>query len=307
MEISVYITSYNKRQYISQAIESVLNQTMPAKEIIIIDDYSRDNSQEIIREYTNRYPDIIKPIFNEQNKGISKARNIALSNCKYELITYLDGDDIFYKNKLENESNYLINNPVQVVYSNFDYINLDDKVIGRFANDSDSPAVGDIFTNTFLRDYNVSSGNNYNYEMFYKSCLSISGFYDEKIIIWEDWDFRIRMSKKFQYGYCPDVNSAYRKLENGLHNSVPGLHYREQMKIYKKNKHLLSDLEESEKRVIQNRIYSKLKKLIINIGRLNISKKQYLRLIINCVQFIWTFQSKKTVGFFYKELFNYDA
>ena len=307
MEISVYITSYNKRQYISQAIESVLNQTMPAKEIIIIDDYSRDNSQEIIREYTNRYPDIIKPIFNEQNKGISKARNIALSNCKYELITYLDGDDIFYKNKLENESNYLINNPVQVVYSNFDYINLDDKVIGRFANDSDSPAVGDIFTNTFLRDYNVSSGNNYNYEMFYKSCLSISGFYDEKIIIWEDWDFRIRMSKKFQYGYCPDVNSAYRKLENGLHNSVPGLHYREQMKIYKKNKHLLSDLEENEKRVIQNRIYSKLKKLIINIGRLNISKKQYLRLIINCVQFIWAFQSKKTVGFFYKELFNYDA
>jgi hypothetical protein len=115
------------------------------------------------------------------------------------------------------------------------------------------------------------------------------------------------MSKKFQYGYCPDVNSAYRKLENGLHNSAPGLHYREQMKIYKKNKHLLSDLEESEKRVIQNRIYSKLKKLIINIGRLNISKKQYLRLIINCVQFIWAFQSKKTVGFFYKELFNYDA
>ena len=69
----------------------------------------------------------------------------------------------------------------------------------------------------------------------------------------------------------------------------------------------MSDLEESEKRVIQNSIYAKLKKLIINIGRLNISKKQYLRLIINCFQFIWVFQSKKTVGFFYKELFNNEA
>ena len=112
-------------------------------------------------------------------------------------------------------------------------------------------------------------------------------------MIWEDWDFRIRMSKKFQYGYCPDVNSAYRKLENGLHNSSPELNYKEQIKIYNKNKHLMSDLKEDEKQVIQNRVYGRLKRLLIKIGKSKLVQKQYLQLFRDCFQFIRVFRSKK--------------
>ena len=111
------------------------------------------------------------------------------------------------------------------------------------------------------------------------------------------------MSKKFQYGYCPDVNSAYRELENSLHNSEPELHYREQIKIYNKNKHLMSDLEDGDKRVIHNRVYSWLKESFVDILKSNLEGKKYIRLILDCFQFIWTFHSKIAIDFLYKELF----
>ena len=193
---------------------------------------------------------------------------------------------------------------LSAVYSNFNYISPSGEKVGTFSEDKDQPVTGNIFNETFLRQYNVTSGNNYIYEMFYKSCAQDIGLYDEKIKIWEDWDFRIRMSKKFQYGYCPDVNSGYRKLENGLHNSEPELHYHEQIKIYNKNKHLISDLEDGDKRVIHNRIYSWLKESWVKLVKSNLDGKKYIQLIMNIFHFIWIFKSKKAVRFLYKELFS---
>ena len=304
MQISVYITSYNKEKYISETIDSVLGQSLQPLEIIIVDDGSQDDSRDIIQSYVNRFPERIIPIFNEQNLGIAASRNLALKKVIGEVVTFLDGDDIFYRDKLLSEYKILSSQKnVSVVYSNFNYISPTGEKVSTFSEENEQPVTGNIFKETLLREYNVTSGNNYIYEMFFKSCAYDIGLYDEKIKIWEDWDFRIRMSKKYQYGYCPDVNSAYRKLENGLHNSKPELHYREQIKIYNKNKHLMLDLEEGEKRVIHNRIYSWLKRSLVNLIKSNLEGGKYIRLIGDSFQFIWTFQSKKAISFLYKELF----
>ena len=144
--ISVYITSYNKGKYLSQAISSVLNQSLPVDELIIVDDNSSDESRDLITSYYNRYPDLIKPIFNEKNVGIAACRNIAIENCSGDLITFLDGDDYFYNEKIESEYHQLkANNDIQVVYSNFKYINKNGTVLGDFANINDQPAIGNIF------------------------------------------------------------------------------------------------------------------------------------------------------------------
>jgi len=273
-------------------------------EIIIVDDGSMDDSRDIIQSYVNRFPESIIPIFNEQNLGIASCRNIALKRVNGEVVTFLDGDDIFYENKLLSEYKILSSkNDLSTVYSNFHYISPTGKKIGIFSEINDQPVTGNIFKETFLRQYNVKSGNNYIYEMFYTSCARNTGFYDERIEIWEDWDFRIRMSKKYKYGYCTDVNSAYRRLGNGLHDSESEVHYREQIKIYNKNKHLMSSLEACEKKVIHNRIYSWLKISFVNLVKSNFHRKRYIRLIVDSLQFICTFRSKKAISFLYKELF----
>ena len=263
--ISVYITSFNKGKYLRQAITSVLNQSLQPEEIIIVDDGSNDNSREIIKGFASRYPEIIKPIINENNYGIAKTRNIAISHCKGELITFVDGDDYFFPSKLESELKIIRNGNYGCVYSNHVFVDEFSNENGCFADKEDHPVEGDLFIENFTRSFHVNSGSNFHNEMFYKNNAIKIGLYDENIQIWEDWDFRIRMSKKFRYGYCPEVNSAYRVSPTGLHNSSINLHYHEQIKIYNKNKLLMQDLKQQQQSHIHNRVYSKIKYLFIQI------------------------------------------
>ena len=297
MKISVYITSYNKGKYLSEAIESVLQQTLSPYEIIIIDDASSDNSQDIIKSYTSTYPELITPIFNGKNFGVSYCRNKALESITGDLVTFLDGDDYYYLNKLELEYKQLIKSQnTQVVYSNFNYLNESGKITGSFAKETEDPATGDIFINTYTRNYNVQSGSNYIYEMFYKNCAFEIGLYDTNIKIWEDWDFRIRMSKIFRYGYCSEINSVYRQLPDSLHTSPFETHYHEQIKIYNKNKPLIKDLKKEEKIFIHNKVYSKIKSLLIKIIEDNRKERNIFQKIYYIFHFILIFRTRKAVS-----------
>ena len=62
--ISVCIISYNQKQYLAEAIESVLHQTLPPYEIIIVDDYPQDGSQDIIKDYAQKHEKIIRAFYN---------------------------------------------------------------------------------------------------------------------------------------------------------------------------------------------------------------------------------------------------
>ena len=301
--ISVYITSYNKSNFIAEAIESVLSQTLRPNEIIIIDDSSTDNSREIIDGYKSRYPEIITILLNDKNLGITASRNIALKKCSGDFITFLDADDFFYPKKLELEFSLLKNNNnIQVAYSNFNYIDINNRVVGTFSSDNDILAEGNIFPQTFTKQYGASSGNNYIYEMYYKNCSDKIGYYDEKIKIWEDWDFRIRMSKIFNYGYCPEINSVYRKLNSGLHKSDFNIHYREQVKIIEKNKFLLNDLSKNDQKHIKNRIYAKIKVYFIFHLKKIVQQKKYFYLFLEILHFYMNFRQKKIFSFIYEEL-----
>ncbi|MDF9798021.1 glycosyltransferase involved in cell wall biosynthesis [Catalinimonas alkaloidigena] len=106
--VSVYITNYNYGKYITQAVESVLQQTLDDFEIIIIDDGSTDNSREIIEDYA-RHPKI-KVIF-QKNKGLNVTNNIALRVAKGKYIMRLDADDFLDQNALLVMSNTLERDP----------------------------------------------------------------------------------------------------------------------------------------------------------------------------------------------------
>ncbi|MEY3328926.1 MAG: hypothetical protein RLZZ115_1809 [Cyanobacteriota bacterium] len=97
-QISVIIPAYNCDRYIGQAVESILNQTYPADEIIIIDDGSQDNTRQVLQPYSN----YIHYVYQE-NQGVSVARNHGLKLARGEFIVFLDADDIFLPNKLATQ------------------------------------------------------------------------------------------------------------------------------------------------------------------------------------------------------------
>ncbi|BAU64179.1 glycosyl transferase family protein [Stanieria sp. NIES-3757] len=97
-KVSVIIPSFNCAKYISQAIESVINQTYKNYEIIVIDDGSTDNTQAIIKPYLNKIR-----YFYQTNQGVSEARNRGLDLARGELIAFLDADDLFLPHKLQEQ------------------------------------------------------------------------------------------------------------------------------------------------------------------------------------------------------------
>lgn len=99
--------NYNRGQYIKEAIDSVLGQTYSNFELIVIDDGSEDNSHEILKSYNDpRFSFICQP-----NSGIpAKVRNKAINMAKGNWICFLDSDDFWEPNKLQEIENYIQNN-----------------------------------------------------------------------------------------------------------------------------------------------------------------------------------------------------
>ena len=92
--VSVCIITYNHEKFIAQNLESVLMQkTNFPIEIVIAEDCSTDNTRTIIKEYQDKYPDMIRPIFHNKNVGaISNARDYAIPQCTGKYIALCEGD-----------------------------------------------------------------------------------------------------------------------------------------------------------------------------------------------------------------------
>jgi len=109
---SVVIPLYNKEKYISKAVQSVVGQTFTEFELIIVNDGSQDRSLEIIQAFTDNRIKII----NQLNQGVSAARNNGVKIAKYEYIAFLDADDWWCNNFLEEMKIFIEECPEAAIY-----------------------------------------------------------------------------------------------------------------------------------------------------------------------------------------------
>ncbi|MBF2004720.1 MAG: glycosyltransferase family 2 protein [Chlorogloeopsis fritschii C42_A2020_084] len=100
MKVSVIISNYNYARYLPTAIDSVLTQTYPNFEIIIVDDGSKDNSREVIAQLEQTAPDKIKAIY-QPNQGQGAAFNTGFEAASGDVIAFLDADDVWQPQKLQ--------------------------------------------------------------------------------------------------------------------------------------------------------------------------------------------------------------
>lgn len=112
VKISIIVPVYNTEKYLNKCIDSLINQTMNEIEIIIINDGSKDNSEQIIKEYKDKR---IK-YFKNNNQGIGKTRNFGIKKTTGEFLMFIDSDDYIrkdcceklYKNAKENKSSIVV-------------------------------------------------------------------------------------------------------------------------------------------------------------------------------------------------------
>ncbi len=102
--VSVVLTSYNQKEQFERAFNSLISQTYKSIEIIIVDDCSTDNeSQSYIKWLGEQYPDIVRYHLQKKNVGIPKNKNTGFKMACGDYVTYLDGDDQYYPEKIERE------------------------------------------------------------------------------------------------------------------------------------------------------------------------------------------------------------
>jgi glycosyltransferase involved in cell wall biosynthesis len=123
--VSIIMPSYNTGRFIKETIESVLAQSYPAWELIIVDDCSTDDTDDVVSQYLADKR--IRYIKNDTNSGAAVSRNKALREAKGKWIAFLDSDDLWEKNKLENQIKFMEENNYCFSYTN--YIEIDENSV----------------------------------------------------------------------------------------------------------------------------------------------------------------------------------
>lgn len=130
MLVSIVTPSYNSADFISDTISSVILQTISDWEMIIADDFSSDNSAELIRSFTKK-DSRIKLIQLTENAGAAVARNAAIKEAKGRYIAFLDSDDIWFPSKLEKQLAFMQKYNYVFTYAAYDKINESGRVFGK--------------------------------------------------------------------------------------------------------------------------------------------------------------------------------
>jgi len=202
-KVSIIMVAYNREKFIAQAIESVLFQSFSDWELVIVNDGSTDNTDKIIKKYTNRNLSI-KYSPQVRNKGIAESRKIALSLCEGEYVAVLDSDDIWIdKHKLKKQVDFLDNNKDYVLIGGMaGIVDQAGSVIGKiyFAQNDEQIRNKLLFSNQFVHS-----------SIMYrkKAVLEIGGYKEYKL--GEDYDLILRMGTKGKFANLPDVLINYRK------------------------------------------------------------------------------------------------
>ncbi|WP_303275459.1 glycosyltransferase family 2 protein [Acinetobacter soli] len=178
--ISVVIPTYNRAHLIKESLQSVLDQTLQPYEIIVVDDFSTDNTEEVVKSLNSS---LIKYVKNQRKKGANGARNTGILMAQGEYIAFHDSDDIWFPEKLNLQKD-LVNKNEGV---NFCFCSMSTK--GRFGKKNiPNKKIGS--NNIFKK---LEQGNFISTQtIFMSSILAKKILFDEDIKRLQDWDFVLR-------------------------------------------------------------------------------------------------------------------
>ena len=218
-EVSVIIPTHNREKFISECVQSVLAQTLPAREIIIVDDGSTDATYNILRDLGFNSLSTKKTVlryFFQQNRGVSSARNLGIKEARSEYIALLDSDDLWLKSKLDRQVSAFQNDTQSSRLCHTDEIWIRNGV--RVNQHKKHKKHGGNVFQSCLKLCCISPSS----AMMHRSVFEDFGFFDEDLPACEDYDFWLRYSAK------EDVNFIDEPLiikKGGHSDQLSGAHW----------------------------------------------------------------------------------
>ncbi len=280
--VTVVCSCYNHSGYVIDSLKSVLDQSYKNIQLIVVDDFSMDDSAAIIEDFIKVYPKIIF-IKNKKNLGLTKSFNNAIQLAKGEYIIDLAADDILLPHCIENQlqsfktSQY---DSLAIVYGNAELISENRTPISYYFDvDSQNKSIekrptGDIYAEVISNKTIICSVSS----MVRKSVFDELKGYDENLS-YEDYDFWVRASRLYNIDFIDSVLMQKRVLPNSLHATFfksKNKHGYSTHQILKKASILNQNKKENQ--ILLSRIYLEIK--------IAIKTKNYFLSILNIMLFV---------------------
>jgi teichuronic acid biosynthesis glycosyltransferase TuaG len=205
-KVAIILPNYNSQKYIRSTIKSIINQSYKNWELIIVDDCSNIETKKVLSHFKKNKQ--IKIILLKKNRGAGFCRNLAIQKSSSEYLAFIDSDDLWGKNKLKEQINFMTINNFDFTYTNFKTF-FDGK--NEFKNIR--PAKKFSFKN-FVQDTSIATST-----MIVKRDVAKGAkFANTKIC--EDYLFKCKILKKVKFAYCLDrYLTKYRIRNNSLQSN----------------------------------------------------------------------------------------
>lgn len=273
--VSVIMPSYNHEKYISEAIESVLNQTFADFELIITDDASIDRSKEIIQTYAKKDARI-RAYYHNENKGIAKTMNDGLEAAKGKFIALFSSDDVWVENKLEKQLQVLSETEDLVVWSE------------GLVIDALGVPTGELFTKKHGALDRRKSGNIFN-ELLKGNYICGQSVilkrenvkdikFDEQLKYLNDYKFMVELARRYEFYFIQEPLAMYRIHGKNSILSNKDEWLKDQIVI---NEYFLQQYASIMPKDVKNIILLRLSALYLRAGE-KIRAKQYIHDAIRC-------------------------
>ena len=212
MNIAVIIPTFDRQHFLGRAIDSVLSQTRPAHEVIVIDDGSTDGTVPWLKK---EYPTV--KLIEQTNQGVSAARNAGIQQAQSEWIALLDSDDEWFPEKLERQVKELQKYP-EILFCHTDEIWIRKGV--RVNPMKKHQKFGGMIFSKCLDICRISPSS----ALFSRTLLDDVGWLDETLPICEDYDLWLRITAKFPVLFINDpLIIKYGGHRDQLSRSVDGI------------------------------------------------------------------------------------
>jgi glycosyltransferase involved in cell wall biosynthesis len=213
--VSVVMPVWNGAAFLPLAIDSLLAQSYPSWELVVIDDGSTDATPEVVRGYRD---DRIK-YFRQENRGQAAALNAGLDRATGEFVTTLDADDWLPVESLAARVARFGERPgADVVYGDGTYVDAQGAPLQRFTELMPAGGAGDVFDTLVVSPFYGTGAT----VLIRRAVLLRTGQrYDEAIVWCQDWDFYIRLAAGTSWDFAPALSINYRVHEAGMTLSMP--------------------------------------------------------------------------------------
>ena len=205
-KVSIILPNYNSSKTIKKTINTVLRQTYKNWELIIIDDGSDSITKKILYKYQNKKK--IKIYFLKKNKGAAYCRNLAIKKSNSDYIAFIDSDDLWKKNKLKLQINFMKKNNYFFTYTYYKTFKINSSV----KNNIIMPMKFNF--KSFTKNTSIATS-----AMIVKRIVA-KGIKFSNTKICEDYFFKCQLLKKIDHAYCyPRYLSEYQIRKNSLQSN----------------------------------------------------------------------------------------